>query len=104
MFHYCINAIKMPACSAVSDTEKLKDLLQFATGRRSIPVNGFIPQPTLAFKHLPGLGTDFFVAAEMTPTANTCALQLQLPVVPSEEVFRTVMEASLCFNDLFTTQ
>ena len=49
----------------------LEDLLQFVTGSRQEPAEGFIAKPSINFDH---------DAADHLPHANTCSCVLNLPV------------------------
>lgn len=87
----------------VTDQTQLKLLLLFATGQDSIPVMGFIPTPSLKFKFPPEFGTDFNIEANISPTANTCALELFIPVTDTYDTFKTVMLNSIeMFSSVFT--
>ena len=78
---------------------KLADLLIFATGANSIPPFGFDPQPQLLMKH-----PDADDIKAGFPFANTCALELQIPVLNDYDVFRDRMSAALINCVTFSTQ
>jgi len=65
----------------------LQQVLVFATGAEKEPPLGFPVQPTIAFNH------DELRRGEVKyPTANTCGLNLTLPVVSSFDEFIHAME------------
>ncbi|KAF6726454.1 G2/M phase-specific E3 ubiquitin-protein ligase [Oryzias melastigma] len=60
----------------------LEDILVFASGADRIPVLGFNPKPTLEFLSDP---------TRRFPEANTCLVQIRLPVLPTYRAFAEKM-------------
>ena len=78
----------------------LADLLQFATGADKIPSLGFFPRPTVVFLHPQGIGEEEKHTAGL-PRANTCGMELSLPVLDRYVDFRDRMVAEMITT--FTT-
>jgi HECT-domain (ubiquitin-transferase) len=77
----------------------LKEVLVFATAADCIPSLGFPETPTIVFNHrLMPFGMRKF------PTANTCALELFLPVVRSYELFVEAMSEGVVQSPTFGFQ
>ena len=70
----------------------------FATGIGEIPPLGFQPKPTIIFNHA---GEVDDVTWEF-PVANTCSMQLRLPLLQSEDQFCNNMFAALDMATTFT--
>uniref|UniRef100_A0A3B3DHH1 HECT domain-containing protein n=1 Tax=Oryzias melastigma TaxID=30732 RepID=A0A3B3DHH1_ORYME len=60
----------------------LEDILVFASGADKIPVLGFNPKPALEF---------LFDPIRRFPEANTCLVQIRLPVLPTYRAFAEKM-------------
>jgi HECT-domain (ubiquitin-transferase) len=76
-------------------TITLEDVLQFVTGSRSTPAEGFDYEPRIAFDH--AVGNRF-------PSANTCSCTLTLPVcelLKNEELSAQVFIDSLIGGQMF---
>ena len=58
--------------------EKLEDFLEFWTGKKNIPLLGFDPKLTIAFRHMDGIPNND--PSRGYPKVNACAHQLILPV------------------------
>ena len=84
----------------VAEENLLSSVLVFATCFEDIPVGGFEAQPQLLFGHPEDLENPSEAAH---PFANTCALQLRIPIMPNYNEFSEVMRNSIAIN-VFTTE
>jgi hypothetical protein len=80
----------------------LSDVLVFISGMSSVPPLGFEQQPVLKFRHLGDLCAADMFTAEF-PLANTCTLELHLPIHTSYEIFRDRMSAAMSMVKTFTS-
>jgi len=78
------------------DDGKLGQLLIFVTGLSDIPPLGFVPKPRIIFGHEDQCVDDDYTRE--FPVANTCSLQLRLPVLSSYERFCSHMLAAIEIN------
>lgn len=79
---------------AAEEEGLLAKLVCFATGSETIPVLGFIPQPTIGFRHVEELADPNDVTKEF-PKANTCGNVLMLPILANYNLFKERMNAVL---------
>ena len=70
---------------------RIEDMLIFATGASAVPHLGFEIPPTIIFNH--EVPDDDYTKPYLF--ANTCAMQLRLPLLDSFEAFSTNLHASL---------
>ena len=84
----------------ISDEGLLRDLLVFLTGADEIPLLGFQPEPELTFGHLDQFPID--CPTREYPVANTCGLQLRLPILPTYDIFKCRVEATVHAFTTFT--
>ena len=73
----------------------LEDVLQFVTGSRGIPAEGFETQPSIVFEH---------ATHNRYPSANTCRCTLTLPVcdiMKDEEISAEVFIHSIFGGQMF---
>lgn len=80
----------------------LKSLLVFVTGLDELPVWGFSPSPAVEFRHPQDLVQEN-KHLEGLVSANTCCLELTLPVVKYYDVFKDNFVRCLEHLTTFTT-
>lgn len=78
--------------NSFSDKGLLESLLCFVTGMKSVPPLGFVPEPSISFRHEEDLTDD---CTKDFPFANTCANELRLPVMFDYELFSRNMISAL---------
>ena len=83
---YFLRDVQQGLCSITKTSREdimltSEDVLAFATGATSIPILGFEEQGAIKFLHEGG----------MFPTASTCALVIQLPIIEDYETFKERM-------------
>ncbi|XP_072171956.1 G2/M phase-specific E3 ubiquitin-protein ligase-like [Diadema setosum] len=78
----------------LEDEDGLESLLQFTTGVRRPPPLGFGQKLTLSFRHWQFLPEGQACTIQF-PRANTCALELALPVVQPYELFTARVKAAV---------
>ena len=84
------------------DADGLKQLLIFVTGMDSIPALGFMPQPSVTFRHKADL--DCSDPTWEFPLANTCSNSISLPCsLTNYGLFKDRMMAAVSIN-VFTLE
>ena len=88
-------------CSLSNRRNALEDLMAFATGMQRPPPLGFDEHPVTTFRHPEWLSDENHATREF-PVANTCALELSLPILPNYSMFSQRMKAAISAHSFLT--